>query len=516
MRTAILVTVVVLALATAAAAELPESHHPLDLESSRSGTLWIFDADFEGLGTPDNQGWNTGDLSGTLGQENYWHKDTIRINGFAHLGSLTWWCGTVDECWAYPRGYGNSWIQHLHREFELASWSSPGDVVHFEFDQRFALEHEYDYAYVDVRQQPGNVWETVSWYSNPGFPGAIGEPQDWDSTYGHQILDFTDFAGSDIGIRFRVVSDGTLSCEDEDEDGMYDGAWQVDNITLKVNGFTVWSDDCESPGDNGWVHESTPASGQAGIQFGLLYDPDTHRDRSLGWVAAAVDGPTGRMVDLQHSVLMSPAIDVAGCDTLIVRWDGWLDLPLDSGDHYALSFESADDTTCLWFGWQDPGELDWENGGPSMVDVEREETSHSGKPWLGIRFDLANLYEPLPPAEHMAGIFVDRVRVGVRVASDVPETPDARLHLDRVAPNPCRGNATVAFGLGQSARVAVRVYDLAGHLVQTVEDRVFEAGPCEVTWDGTDDAGLDAASGVYFVSVTAGGSHVRGKVVVLR
>ena len=60
-----------------------------DLRSVGEDTLWIFDADFEDL-TGDNAGWTSLDMSGTLEQVNYWHKDTIRINGFEHLGDSTW------------------------------------------------------------------------------------------------------------------------------------------------------------------------------------------------------------------------------------------------------------------------------------------------------------------------------------------------------------------------------------------------------------------------------------------
>jgi hypothetical protein len=90
-------------------------------------TLWIFDADFEDL-TGDNAGWTSYDRSGTLAVENYWHKDTIRINGFTHLGDSTWWCGKYDPCWRQPRGYGNDWMQLLWRSFpEVATQAVGGN-----------------------------------------------------------------------------------------------------------------------------------------------------------------------------------------------------------------------------------------------------------------------------------------------------------------------------------------------------------------------------------------------------
>ena len=90
----------------------------VDLRGARLETLWIFDADFEDL-TGDNAGWTAYDVSGTLAQTNYWHKDTIRIpDSLVYLlGDSTWWCGTYNECWRHPRGYGNFWVQILKRSF---------------------------------------------------------------------------------------------------------------------------------------------------------------------------------------------------------------------------------------------------------------------------------------------------------------------------------------------------------------------------------------------------------------
>ena len=86
---------------------------------TRTDTLWIFDADFEDL-LGDNDGWESEDWSPTAPCTNYWHKDTIHMwnqHPSHPLGDSTWWCGTYDNCWVQPRGYGNNWICVLEREF---------------------------------------------------------------------------------------------------------------------------------------------------------------------------------------------------------------------------------------------------------------------------------------------------------------------------------------------------------------------------------------------------------------
>ncbi|MCK5597969.1 MAG: immune inhibitor A, partial [Candidatus Eisenbacteria sp.] len=189
----------------------PPRSSPEHLERTTVETLWIFDADFEDL-SGDNAGWTTYDRSGTRGEVNYWHKDTIRINGFTHLGDSTWWCGTYSNCWRQPRGYGNDWTCVLAREFpEVATNTAPGDVLTLEYDQRYAIEKDYDYGYVDASTDGGDSWTTVHTVTNPGFVGTPGISQDWDSIAlenpGHMVIDLSDYAGTILGIRFRFESD---------------------------------------------------------------------------------------------------------------------------------------------------------------------------------------------------------------------------------------------------------------------------------------------------------------------
>ena len=387
-------------------------------------TLWIFDADFENL-VGDNAGWTSLDLSGTQGQENHWHKDTIRIRNFTHLGDSTWWCGKYDDCWVQPRGYGNDWVQFLSRAFPLSDWSEAGDVVTLEWDQRFAMESEYDYGYVEVSLDQGASWILLASYENVGFAGTPGRPSDWDDpNNGHPMLDLSDCSGSDIHLRFRFESDASYSSQDTGDTYLHpvqDGAWQLDNIEWKVNGVTVWLDDCEAPGDNGWVHEDIPTTGQTGVVYERTWMPKTMLEgcawRPRGWWMAAVDPVSGRMVDGQCSRLLSPPIDTEGLDLIIAQWDCWLGLPGDAHDQVEVLITTSDAAECVYSdnpvneavtvwgaysgsigpGWST---TDWDNGDDR---------------WLGIMVEARNeLPAPFPEA-HESGFLIDRVRVGTPV-----------------------------------------------------------------------------------------------------
>ena len=80
------------------------------------------------------------------------------------------------------------------------------------------------------------------------------------------------------------------------------------------------------------------------------------------------------------------------------------------------------------------------------------------------------------------------------------------------------GNARIHFGLANSDRVRIRVYDVTGRLVRTLADRSFNAGEYDLAWDGADDSGSQVARGVYFARIeyATKGAAINGRVVVLR
>ena len=479
-----------------------------------SDTLWIFDADFEDL-VGDNAGWTSEDRSGTPPVTNYWHKDTIRIDGFAHLGDSTWWCGTVNPCWRQPRGYGNDWTCSLERTFlEVEVLSNPGDALTLEWDQRFAMERDYDYGCVDVSQDGGVSWSTVYHVTNPGFwPGGS---QNWDDVpFGHPVLDLSGYTGAPVRLRFRVETDGAASSQDSEYHlpayPYRDGAWQIDNIEWKVNGSTIWFDDCESPGDNGWSHDDIPGSGQTGVAFDRYHfenlgAPEDPRDV---WVMGAFDPATEATVDGELAVLFSPAIDIGGIGSLAAEWTAYVQCP---SEHAIIGVFGSEHAECFV----------WSEGGFDEFD-EYDITGDIG--WASATYDWSGITGGAPwwlhvgilqtaegPA-HGAGFLLDRFRVGV-LQTGVSEP--ALASALAVHPNPFNPTTTIEYSVPSAGHVTLSVYDLAGRRVATLVEGELPPGPNEVTWDGTTDAGTRAASGVYFVRLTTETTEATGRLVLLK
>ncbi|MDZ4805518.1 MAG: CARDB domain-containing protein [Candidatus Eisenbacteria bacterium] len=70
-------------------------------------------------------------------------------------------------------------------------------------------------------------------------------------------------------------------------------------------------------------------------------------------------------------------------------------------------------------------------------------------------------------------------------------------------PEPMLEKAHIRFQLARKGRVTLRVFDVAGRLVDTLEDRELEVGYYEKVWSGQTAAGRRAAAGVYFVRLQA-------------
>lgn len=91
----------------------------------------------------------------------------------------------------------------------------------------------------------------------------------------------------------------------------------------------------------------------------------------------------------------------------------------------------------------------------------------------------------------------------------------ARFALYAPSPNPTAERCEVRFEVPREAPVSLRVFDVSGRRVRTLAARPFAAGAHSVAWDGRDDAGERAGSGVYFVRLEAAG-HVATEKVLLR
>ena len=83
-------------------------------------------------------------------------------------------------------------------------------------------------------------------------------------------------------------------------------------------------------------------------------------------------------------------------------------------------------------------------------------------------------------------------------------------------PNPFNPSTSISFELRQPGQARLEIFDLRGRLVTTLLDKELGTGTYIEDWDGTDANGAPVASGVYFYRLSAGGTSVSRKMLLLK
>ena len=119
------------------------------------------------------------------------------------------------------------------------------------------------------------------------------------------------------------------------------------------------------------------------------------------------------------------------------------------------------------------------------------------------------------PVCGVIGAFGEGCDASTDVAGGAPGFP-ARPFLSKNVPNPFNPVTTVRFGLPKPSEVNLAVHDIAGRRVATIVAGPYRAGEFTAAWDGLDDAGHAAGSGVYFIRMEAGDFIATRKTLLLR
>lgn len=80
--------------------------------------------------------------------------------------------------------------------------------------------------------------------------------------------------------------------------------------------------------------------------------------------------------------------------------------------------------------------------------------------------------------------------------------PEPALTLQQNVPNPFNPSTSISYQIPVSGHVVLAIYDPLGRHVRTLVDGLRSTGAETVTWDGRDETGRPAASGVYFYKLT--------------
>lgn len=96
--------------------------------------------------------------------------------------------------------------------------------------------------------------------------------------------------------------------------------------------------------------------------------------------------------------------------------------------------------------------------------------------------------------------------------SVVPES----FILEQNYPNPFNPTTSIRFALNKNSEVQLAVYNVQGHLVQTIVSGSYSAGSYQATWDGMDSFGRNVSSGVYIYRLTTNNTTFSKKMLLVR
>jgi len=105
---------------------------------------------------------------------------------------------------------------------------------------------------------------------------------------------------------------------------------------------------------------------------------------------------------------------------------------------------------------------------------------------------------------------------GIEDDSTFFQGPPVGFRLDQNSPNPFNPSTTITFYLESERIVALRIFDIRGHITRTLLSGRLESGLHRAIWDGTDDQGLPLPSGVYFCHIIVDSKPMVRKMVLAR
>ena len=102
------------------------------------------------------------------------------------------------------------------------------------------------------------------------------------------------------------------------------------------------------------------------------------------------------------------------------------------------------------------------------------------------------------------------------VASEPGEVLPSGFSLAQNYPNPFNGRTSISYRLPGPGAVELTLYDLLGRPVRRLVSEYREAGSHQASWDGMDDDGRAAASGVYLYRLKTGDQQLLRRLLLVR
>ncbi|MDD5718793.1 MAG: hypothetical protein PHQ53_03800 [Candidatus Krumholzibacteria bacterium] len=294
-------------------------------------------------GAPAWHGWTT--LDHTAAADTFWSVSTFNAEALGDhgAGNHAMWCGT--ELPNGEIGYGNNWRQRLGWAFTVPDTFTSATV-----SVQAWMNHDTEPGFDKVSLQ---AWRGPDWQ-------IVAE---WDGWRINRAVDVSvDISQQDLGgpradeirLRFSFVSDEAWS----DEDGLYptDGACQIDDIQVLLDGVVATFDDFEPGSELFWtprfydgvgdfvhlaanLNDLDPCRSNSSVQAVFIDDglvvPGTGGSPCLSWcygpsgfVVNSYGGLLGLDYHLDNGLVSPPLAWPDGTDDMLLAFDVYVHEPL--------------------------------------------------------------------------------------------------------------------------------------------------------------------------------------------
>ncbi len=433
-----------------------------------------------------------------------------------------------------------------------------------------------DYDYATVKYGPGGDGEWVAFYNGPGdcadYPSVItvdGAGNVYVAGFSCGLGSNPDYVtikyGPDGGEEWVATYSGPRDLVDVVRDIAVDDAGYVyvtgqsegtgtssDFATIKYapNGDEEWVTRYDGPGhhaDSGYAiglddagnvyvtGESWSPESEDDIVT-IMYDADGAEE----WVAI-YDGPAGdddmaqgisvdgsgdvRVAGMSHGSgvdfdYVTIAYDSEGTEEWASRYDGGCgdDLAFalvtdDAGNTYVTGRSWGGASTCY-----DYATVKYDVGGAEEWVARYDGKGGQLDEALDIALDsTGRVCVTGRSGDGMTGYDYATIVYSEGGVTGIDEGVGLARRVQQSMPNPFSATTVLSFELPRPALVSVSVHDVSGRLVRTLLTDVGRGvGRHAVSWDGFDNDGQQAASGIYFFRIQVGTEAVTRKTVFLR
>jgi hypothetical protein len=91
-----------------------------------------------------------------------------------------------------------------------------------------------------------------------------------------------------------------------------------------------------------------------------------------------------------------------------------------------------------------------------------------------------------------------------------------QLALQPSYPNPFNPNTKISFSLPKLSDVDMQVVDINGRKIRNLLNNTLASGNHNVSWDGTNNSGVNMSSGIYFIILNVDGVILSQKLSLIR